>query len=167
MATDNIVYLRNARPNQVIFHYDGLRYKLEHRGNRNDTVALPAGALNDRDISRWVQVKQLEVISKDSFVKLATRTVDILPNEFLQQPIRRGKGVEVPMVRAEGDISGTKTQIVEADAMKTVKNTITPKWGGDLMSTEEELDSGDFQNAQTEPNYPSRHREGDTREAGY
>jgi len=170
MSNASTAYLRNGRPNSVVFHFQGVRYKLEHRGHRQDSVAVPAEALNDGNISRWIKIGQLEKITRDSFMTLGARTVDILPNEFLAQPMRtsrNGGAGAVPMEKAEADTAGTLTQIKDADVFKTVREGVSPKWGGDLLSTEEELESSEFVNAQTTTNnYPSKNRE-DTRERGF
>ncbi len=170
MAQDTLIYVRNARPNKVIFYYAGVRYPLEHRGHRGDSVALPAEAAQDGTISRWLQQGQLEKISRDSYMKLGARTVDILPNEYLAQPMRSGRGAAagvVPMQNAEGDTSKGLSTVKDADVFRSVREGLSPKWGGDLMSTEEELDSPEFTNQQdNKANYPSKNRE-DTRERGY
>lgn len=171
MANDNLIYVRNARPNKVIFHYNDVRYVLEHRGHRQDSYSLPAEAERDGQISRWLQQGQLEKITKEAFMKLASRTVDVLPNEFLRQPMRTGRGSGagvVPMVNADADSTRSHTQVKDVDVFRVVREGSSAQWGGDLMSTEEELESPEFINQQQKSanNYPSKNRE-DTRERGY
>jgi len=156
---EDTLFVRNGRPNGIVFHFDGVRYKLEHRGHRQDSVALPIDAASDGQISRWLQIGQLEKISRDSFMKLGSRTVDVLPNEYLKRPMREGRGVETPLRRADSDTTGSLSVVDDGDVSRTVNSTLSQKWAGDLMSTEEELDSPEFANQQTQPNYPSRHRE--------
>ena len=168
MATkESTVYLRNKRPNGVVFHFDGIRYKLEHRGHRQDSVAVPAEALQDGQINRWVQLGQLEKISKESFMKLGQRTVDVLPNEFLKRSMREGRGIEVPMRKADSDTTGSLSVVEEGDVTRVVRDHVSPKWAGDVMSTDEEIEEYGYDNQNEQQNYPSRHRDGDTRERGY
>jgi hypothetical protein len=163
---DDALFVRNGRPNKVVFHYNGVRYPLEHRGNRNDSTSLPADAETDPQVSRWLRNGQLEKISRDAFMKLGTRKVDVLPNEFLKRPVRTGKGVGVEMIAAEADTTRSKTQLNDKDVIGTVRENVTPKWAGDLMSTEEELESMDFSAQQAD--YPSKHRgDNDNRQRGY
>lgn len=169
MATkESTVYLRNKRPNGIVFHHDGIRYKLEHRGHRQDSVALPADALQDATISRWIQLGQLEKISKESFMKLGLRTEDMRPNAFLKRPMREGRGIEVPMTKAESDTTGSLSVVHENDVNKVVKDSLSPKWAADLMSTEEEIEEFGYDKQDSSVNYPSRHRgDTNTRESGY
>lgn len=164
---ETTLYVRNARPNGIVFHFDGVRYALKHRGHREDSVALPSEAANDGQISRWLQMGQLEKISKEAFMKLGQRTVDVLPNEYLKRTMREGRGIEVPMVKADSDTTGTPSVVVDKDVSRVVKGVLSPQWAGDLMSTDEELESPEFQNQQTPASYPSKNRDGDTREYGY
>lgn len=162
------LYIRNGRPNRVVFHFNGVRYPLEHRGSRQDSVALPIEAANDQQISRWLQIGQLEKISQDSFMKLGARTVDILPNEYLKQNVRKPGGLNVPMTAAESDTARTLTQVEDRDVQNMVRENVSPKWAGDLMSTEEELESAEFANQQAQPSYPSKNRDDDVRrQLGY
>lgn len=166
MSNDNSLYIRNARPNRVVFHFNGVRYLLEHRGNRQDSVALPGEAANDQNVSRWLQIGQLEKISKESFMKLGARTVDVLPNEYLQRSVRAKGGGEVKMHPADADTTRTTTQVLDGDVHKTVREKLSPQWAGELMSTEEEVESMDF--SSQADNYPSKNRDSDQRrQMGY
>ncbi len=172
MSREDNLYIRNARPNRVVFHYNGVRYLLEHRGNRQDSVALPAEAANDQSVSRWLQIGQLEKVSKESFMKLGARTVDVLPNEFLARGLRQPRGGEVQLVNAtvagaqEQDTTGARTHIADGDVHKTVREKLSPKWAGDIMTTEEELETMDFSTETA--NYPSKNRDsGERRQMGY
>lgn len=169
MAQASTLYVRNGRPNRIVFHFDGVRYLLEHRGNRQDSTALPAEAGNDQQIARWLQNGQLEKISRDSFMKLGSRTVDILPNEYLKRDVRaQGGGLAIPMVAADSDTTRSRSQVADGDVHKMVRDNVSPKWAGDLMSTEEELETAEFAAQQTQPNYPSKNRDDDARrQLGY
>lgn len=167
MATsEKTIYVRNARPNRVVFHYAGTRYMLEHRGNRQDSVALPSEAQNDPQIMRWIQNNQLERITRDSFMKLTTRQIDTLPNEFLDRAVRKSNARDVALHPAEADTTRTLTQVNDGDVQKAVRDRLSPKWAGELMTTDEELE--DLQETNAALNYPSKHRDSDTRRAmGY
>jgi len=166
MANEATIYVRNARPNRVVFHYAGTRYMLEHRGNRQDSAALPKEAQNDPNIMRWLQQGQLEKISRDAFMKLGTRQVDTLPNEYLDRAVRKSNARDVALHPAEADTTRSLTQVNDGDVQKAVRDRLTPKWAGELMTTEEELEEIDNDNNSI--NYPSKHRDsGVRREMGY
>jgi hypothetical protein len=177
MSREDALYVRNGRPNMIVFTVAGVRYALQHRGNRQDSVALPLEAANDTTISRWLKIGQLEKISKDSFMALGARTVDVLPNEYLKRPVRglnKSDGnLDVPMVVAdkaggkEQNTAGTLTHIKDGDVQKQVREGVSAKWAGDLMSTEEELEEFTPEH-EAEANYPSHHRGDDARkQMGY
>lgn len=158
------VYLRNGRPNGLVIKYAGNRFNLRHRGHREDSIALPEEALTDRDIARWVKQGVLEKISKDSFLELGRRQVDTLPNEFLQRKIRNTPKGELAMHPADADTTRSLTQIKDTDIIKVADPA--PKWAGDLMSTAEELETMEFDNATQA--YPSKYRdEEQRRQMGY
>jgi len=139
---------------------------LEHRGNRQDSAALPKDAANEPIVVRWLQSGQLEKISRDAFMRLGTRTVDTLPNEFLKRDVRKQNARDVDMKPADGDTTKTLTQVDEGDVHKTVRARLRPEWAGDLMSTDEELE--DMQDVQKHQSYPSHHRDSDARrQMGY
>jgi hypothetical protein len=166
MAREEALYLRNGRPNMIVFHYDGVRYKLHHRGNRADSISLPAEAKNDPEISKWIRKGQLEKISKEAFMKLGARQVDILPNQFLKRDMRKHRGAEVTMRPAEADTTKSLTQLDEKDVHKQIVEKSSLEWAGDLMSTDEELETMDY--SDDSMNYPSKHRDEDARrEMGY
>lgn len=162
MANESTIYVRNARPNTIVFHYAGTRYKLEHRGNRQDSAALPKEAQSDPSVMRWLQNGQLERISKDSFMRLGARTVDTLPNEFLNRPVRKTNAHDVTMRPAEADATNSLTQVDDGDVHKSVRDRLSPKWAGELMTTEEELE--DIAESQSMQNYPSKHRDSGARQ---
>jgi hypothetical protein len=151
---ETTMWVRNARPNMIVFTFDGVRHVLAHRGNRQDSTALPIEAKQDNVISRWLKNGQLEEISRESFMKLGLRSVDTLPNEFLKRDVRNAKVADLELVTNKDDSSGIKIDIVAAQATKKA-GEIAPEWAGDLMSTEEELE--DFQ-ADQQQNYQSKHR---------
>jgi len=74
------VYLRNMRPNRVVLQHAGLRVVLERRGSREDSVSLPAEALQNATIARWLRGGMIEQISKDAFLDLASRVDAYDPN---------------------------------------------------------------------------------------
>lgn len=163
---ESTLYVRNGRPNMVAFTYAGQRYTLDRRGTRTDTTALPAEAVSDSVIARWMKSGILEKISRDSFMKLAARQVDVEPSQFLKRPVRDGKKADLIMHSAVADATHSKTTVRTED----VRKTATPKleWAGELMSTEEELEEMDYESS--EANYPSHHRDSDEaarRQMGY
>lgn len=168
MATsrDNTLYVRNGRPNTVIFTAGGIRHKLEHRGNRQDSAALSEDASREPIVVRWLQSGQLEKISKDAFMRLGSRTVDTLPNEFLARSVRKTNARDLDMKPADADTTRTLSQIDDGDVHKTVRARLRPEWAGDLMTTDEELETlADDQKHQA---YPSKHRDSEVRrEMGY
>lgn len=101
---DNTFYVRNWRPNRVVFKYAGLKYILERRGDRQDTVALPVDAKSDPVIARWLKTDILEDIQRDDYIELASRATD---GPF--SPIRsKAKEVDIPISDRE---SSTPTTI--------------------------------------------------------
>jgi hypothetical protein len=168
MATkEDTLYVRNGKPNRTVFHFNNVRYLLEHRGNRADSVSVPIEALSDPLISRWLKNGQLERISKESFMRLNARKVDVLPNTYLKRhEMRSGNAWGVPMEHADADATRSKTQIPDKEVHKTVREKLTPQWAGDLMSTEEELETLDL--TQEHLSYPSKHRDdSERRQMGY
>lgn len=165
MATNrNSLYVRNARPNTFVFYVNGIRYSLKHRGNREDSTSLPTEARTDGNVRRYLTSGHLEEISQDAFMALGKRTVDVRPTEFLKRsPVRdTGVGKGVPLTPAEADGARGLTQVKDTDAHKAVRESTQLEWAGDLMSTEEELDTYDYSKPET--HYPSHHRDEDQRQ---
>lgn len=163
---DTTLYVRNGRPNRIVFHAAGVRYMLEHRGNRADSAALSQDAAREPVIVRWLQSGQLEKISREAFMRLGSRTVDTLPNEFLKRNVRQQNARDLDMKPADGDTTKTFTQVDEGDVHKTVRARLRPEWAGDLMTTEEELET--LSETQAHQSYPSKHRDEDARrQMGY
>lgn len=156
-ASEQVLYVRNARPNMVIFKFNDVRYVLQHRGNRADSVPLPEEARKDNLISRWLKNGQLEEISKEAFMQLGKRSVDVLPNEFLKRDVRNNRAADLKLVTDKDDASGLKVNIVPGDATKTVNKISRPEWAGELMTTEEELELFSYED-QGNANYQSKHR---------
>lgn len=99
-------------------------------------------------------------------MKLGARTVDVLPNEYLRRDVRSPRAYDVNMRPADADTTKSLTQVDEKDVHKAVRDHSTPKWAGDLMSTEEELEDMDFTHDHQQ--YPSHHRDDDVRrQMGY
>lgn len=165
MATNReTLYVRNARPNTFVFYYNGVRYSLKHRGNREDSTSLPAEARTDGNVRRYIESGHLELVSQDAFMALGKRQIDVRPTEFLKRSGVReqGVGIGVPMTPAEADGNKGLTQVKDTDAHKAVRESTRLDWAGDLMSTEEELEQFDY--SKPEHNYPSHHRDEDTRQ---
>jgi hypothetical protein len=163
---EDTLYVRNARPNSLVIRYAGTRQLLGHRGSRTDSWALPREAENDQTIARWLKSGHLEKISKESYMKLSARTIDVLPNEYLEKRLRQRNGLDVKMSPADADTTRTLTQITDGDVHKQVRDTVSPKWAGELMTTEEELESTEFETQQAD--YPSHHRDSEARrQMGY
>jgi hypothetical protein len=155
---EDTIYVRNRRPNTVVFSHDGIRYSLDRRGSRADSVSLPADATNNSTISRWLKTGILEKITKDSFMQLAARKVDVEPNPYLKRPVRSQSKGELQMGPAEADTTRSLTQITDVGVHKAASPNV--EWAGDLMTTEEELE--DFiPDIEDQQNYPSKHREED------
>lgn len=157
-AKETTLYLRNARPNRIVFNYDGVRYRLEHRGNRADSVALSIKAKDDPEILRWIRIGQLEEIGKEAFMQLGKRAIDVLPNEFLKRDVRNNKSADLSLMQNKDDASGSKLDVDPKEVTKKINDNSRPQWAGDLMTTEEELESGSFEYQSTD-SYPSRHRD--------
>jgi len=155
---ETTLYVRNARPNMVVFKFNDVRYVLQHRGNRADSTALPVEAKEDTTISRWLKNGQLEEISKDSFMQLGRRSVDVLPNEYLKRDVRNNKAADLRLVESKDDASGLKVDIVPSEAVKTASEISRPEWAGDLMTTEEELENFNYDEDNSHANYQSKHR---------
>jgi hypothetical protein len=67
------------------------------------------------------------------------------------------------------DLTRKNTQVKDKDVHTFVRGQLEPKWGGELMTTEEELDSMP-EETQDDRNYPSKHRDNDEairRQMGY
>ncbi len=156
-AAEKTLYVRNARPNMVVFKFNDVRFVLQHRGNRADSTALPIEAKEDNTISRWLKNGQLEEISKESFMQLGRRSVDVLPNEFLKRDVRNNKAADLRLVQSKDDASGLKVDIVPTEAVKTTSEISRPEWAGDLMTTEEELETFDYGD-NSASNYQSKNR---------
>ena len=157
-AKEDTLYVRNARPNMLIFKFDDVRYVLQHRGNRADSVALPITAEKDNLIARWLKNGQLEKINQKSFMALGKRSVDVLPNEFLKRDVRNNKASDLKLVENKDETSGGKIDIVPSEAVKTVDRVSRPEWAGELMTTEEELDTFNYEGNSPDTSYPSKNR---------
>lgn len=70
------IYVRNWRPNQLIFRHADLKIRLGRRGERTDNVALPDEALSNPDVAKFLRNGRLERISEEAYFNLATRPED-------------------------------------------------------------------------------------------
>lgn len=154
---EETVFIRNRRPNIVVINYAGQRFALQRRGHREDSVSLPADALNDTTISKFLKQGRLEKISQDSFMRLGARQIDIEANQYLKRPMRDSKHTDLIMYPADSDTTRSPSSIRDADIRKS--GTPNLEWSGDLMTTEEELEEMDY--SAPEQNYPSHHRDND------
>lgn len=69
-----VLYVRNTRPNAVLVKHNGIKYTVERRGSREDTVTLPADAKDDPTVANFLQKGILEEISKEAFMRLGERS---------------------------------------------------------------------------------------------
>lgn len=163
---DDTLYVRNGRPNRVVFYYAGTRTGLERRGSREDSTSLPAEASNDPTVSRFLKQGILEKISREAFMKLGARQIDIEPAQFLKRPVRDGKRADVLMHPADADTTRSPSSLRDADVRKAAVPNL--EWQGELMTTAEELEEMDYDAPQH--NYPSHHRDDEEarrRQMGY
>lgn len=133
---DNTFYVRNWRPNRIVFKYTGLKYILERRGSREDTTALPLDAKSDPVIARWMKIGVLEEISRDNFVELASRVKDgpfgALTSKARQVDIPIEKGTEPRPTTISYDLIDSEEW--KREYLSPSINFTTPP-----LSTEEEL----------------------------
>jgi len=164
---EQTLFVRNRRPNRVVFSYAGNRYVLERRGSREDSTSLPADAKNDVTISRWIKQGVLEKISRDEFMRLGARTVDTPTAGFLKRPVRDQRHRDLRLHPAEADTTRSLTQIEDREVHSNASPNL--EWAGELMSTAEELETMP-EESEKMPNYPSKHRGDDEavrRQMGY
>jgi hypothetical protein len=152
---EDALYIRNRRPNRIIIKYADTRNIVERRGSRNDSLSLPIEAENDATVSRWLKDGVLERITKEQFMKLGTRVVDVEPNQYLKRPVRSNRHADLSLYKADGNTSGELFNINDSEVKK--KATPNLEWNGELMTTQEELEDMSFDHQTT--NYPSHHRE--------
>jgi hypothetical protein len=154
---EQTLYVRNRRPNRVVVSFSGVRYVIERRGSREDSVSLPAEAANDSVVSRWLKTGILEKITKDQFMTLAARTVDVNPAPYLKRPVREQNRRDLGLHPAEADTTRSLTQISDKEVSKAASPNL--EWAGDLMSTEEEIEEFLPEQQGDTRNYPSKHRD--------
>jgi hypothetical protein len=81
------LYVRNWRPNQLMFKHAGVKILLNRRGTRDDNVALPDEAMSNPVVARFLRTGKLERISEEGFHLLATRQDDeVMPGIKTIQP---------------------------------------------------------------------------------
>lgn len=129
MATkkEDTLYVRNARPNRLVLKFNGLREVLEHRGNRKDSIALPGELREDSEIARWLRNGQLEEISKEAFLQLGRRSIDVLPNEFLKRDVRNNKSADLRLMENKDDASGLKIDIDPKEVTTKINENSRPQ----------------------------------------
>ena len=107
---DSTFYVRNWRPNRLVFKYAGLKYILERRGDRQDTVALPVDAQSDPTIARWLKSSMLEDIQRDDYIELASRVTEGPFGELRS----RAKDVDIPIEDRTSDQPTTiRTELLD------------------------------------------------------
>lgn len=108
---DNTFYVRNWRPNRLVFKYAGLKYVLERRGDRQDTVALPIDAQSDPTIARWLKSDMLENIERDDYIELASRVTEGPFGELRS----RAKDIDIPIENRTSDQPTTiRTELIDS-----------------------------------------------------
>ena len=162
---ESALYVRNGRPNRLVLPLTPRQF-LERRGSREDSTALTKDAKDNPTIARWLKEGTLEQITRDQFMKLAARQIDIEPGQYLKRPVRNGRTADLQMHPAEADTTRSPSSIREPDVRKAAVPRL--EWNGELMSTAEELEELDY--SAPENNYPSKHRGDDEavrRQMGY
>ncbi len=147
---DNTFYVRNWRPNAVVFKYAGLKYVLERRGDRKDTVALPNDAKSDSVVARWLRINILEEISREDFVELAARVTD---GPF--GPLRsRAKEVDIPIEKRNSDRPTTiPTELIDDQKWRSEYLSPHLEYMTPPTSTEEEMAAVRAKNGPTTQEY--------------
>ena len=69
-------YVRNKRPNVVHIRVENLKISLGRRGTREDTIAVPDSAYENRAFKRNLTNGLLEEITEEQFFNLNTRELD-------------------------------------------------------------------------------------------
>lgn len=135
-AQDNTFFVRNWRPNRVVFKYSGLKYVLERRGDRQDTTALPLDAKSDPTIARWLKMNILEDIEKDEFIELAARTSD---GPFA--PLRsKAKEVDIPIEnRTSAEPTTIKSELIDNQEWRKKHLSPSLEYMTEPESTSEEV----------------------------
>lgn len=137
-----VFYVRNTRPNAVLVRLGDkphqTKYVVERRGSREDTTALPADAIDDPTVARFIQRGIFEVITKDQFMRLGERSTG-RPSIPLVE--RSANQVALPM----GDMNNSRTPTIIAD--EDIKKfagerSPNPEFVSQPKSTEDEIAQG-------------------------
>lgn len=126
---NNVLYVRNLRPNRVVLTHAGLRVVLERRGSREDTTSLPEDARNEPIIARWLRAGMIEEVTKEDFLDLAARSDAFDPNlraenEPLTKSLRDPRTPGLPMSH---DNSATPT-VIDTDKIDKTKLSPQLEW---------------------------------------
>lgn len=146
--SQDIIYVRNNRPNAVLVRVDGLKYTVERRGSRDDTAALPGDWRSKPPVSTFLHQGILEEISKDAYMALGMRPEDTIIEE-------RGRAKKVPGVtdialveRSASEVNipinpedhRQPTVITEENLRKTAPlRSPKPEFAGEVRTTEEDI----------------------------
>lgn len=133
---NEVLYVRNTRPNAVLVKYNDIKYTVERRGSREDTTALPADAKFDPVVASFITRGILEEISKDAFYALEARN-EGRPAYALK---KGGEEVNLPMSHAE-----SRTPMLIADDVITQSRHLRsphPEFAERVLSTGEEMATG-------------------------
>lgn len=141
MAGNDILYVRNCRPNATLIRVGTsgtgsvpMVYTLERRGSREDTVALPGEFRNEPVVARFLHSGMIEEISKEQFLNLGVR---LSSDNNYHVKERAASEVNVPMA---DESSRTPTVIADADITKGAElRTPRPEFSHPIRTTEEDL----------------------------
>jgi hypothetical protein len=146
--SNDILYIRNNRPNAVLVRVDGIKYTVERRGSREDSAALPGDWRNKPPVSTFLHQGILEEISKDAFMQLGSRPEETIVEER-GRPKRIPGPTDLPLLeRAANEVNipinpddhRQPTVITDEDLRKTMKlRSPNPEFAGEVPSTAEDL----------------------------
>ena len=143
--SDNL-YIRNLRPNRIVIKYSKakLRFHVDRRGTRNDTLALPIDAKTDADIARWLRIGQIEEITQEQYMELSAREVDGVEQRVDTDVFKKQPSVALPNRDYNEELDLKMPNAIPKkllDDMNFKKETMSPKleFADEPLSTEEEL----------------------------
>ena len=141
-----ILYVRNRRPNAVLIKFENLKYPVERRGSRQDTVALPPEAREDPVVSQFLNKGIVEEISKEQFMALGGRPENPVAGEKDKQerlhdyPLDRTRANEAAIPMEPEETSRTPYIITDKDLRSSMEfRTPAPRFAVDFPSTDEEI----------------------------
>lgn len=133
---NEVLYVRNTRPNAVLIKYEGNKFPVERRGSREDTIALPADAESDPVVASLITRGIIEKISKDAFYALDARS-EGRPAFALK---KGGEQVNLPMNHADS----RTPMLIEDEVLNASKHLRSPhpEFAERVPSTVEEMATG-------------------------